>query len=158
MRDIAIASDHGGFELKQEIKDLLEEEGLVCIDFGTSNGESVDYPDYAEKVASAVSQREIKRGILICGTGIGMCIVANKFPHVRAGQCYDTYTARMSREHNDSNILVLGGRTTDKETAREIVKTWLNTEFTEGRHRRRINKITDIENKMKGLSSWEDIA
>lgn len=158
MKDIAIASDHGGFELKQEIKDLLEKEGFIFIDFGTLNGESVDYPDYAEKVALAVSRREVKRGILICGTGIGMCIVANKFPHVRAGQCHDIYTARMSREHNDSNILVLGGRTTDKKTAREIVKTWLNTEFTEGRHRRRVNKITDIENRVKGLSSWEDIA
>lgn len=149
MEKIAVGSDHGGFELKEVVKAVLEKEGLECIDFGTTDRESVDYPDYAEKVASAVSSGEIKRGVLICGTGIGMSMVANRFPNVRAGLCFDIYTAKMSREHNNSNLLLLGGRTTDKKTAEEIVKTWLNTEFAGERHQRRLDKLNKIEKKIK---------
>lgn len=149
MENIAIASDHGGFELKEAIKRFLDREGFGCIDFGTKDDESVDYPDYAEKVASSVSKGEVKRGILVCGTGIGMSMVANKFPNVRAGLCHDIYTAKMSREHNDSNILTLGGRVTDIEQAKEIVKTWLNTEFAGGRHKRRLDKLMEIEERMR---------
>ncbi|RME64609.1 MAG: ribose 5-phosphate isomerase B, partial [Nitrospirae bacterium] len=110
---------------------------------------SVDYPDFAEKVSMAVSSGEVQRGILICGTGIGMSIVANKFPGVRATLCYDLYTARMAREHNDSNILVLGGRITAEEMAKQIVKVWIETPFEGGRHERRLLKIKTIEEKLK---------
>ncbi len=144
---IAIASDHGGFPLKEIIKKYLDELGHECEDFGTMNEESVDYPDYASKVAKAVSENKFNKGILICGTGIGMSIVANKFPSVRAALCYDTETARLSREHNDANVLALGGRTTDSKLAKEIVHVWLTTEFSGERHLRRVNKIKDIEKK-----------
>lgn len=145
---IAIASDHGGRELKEKIIVLLREEGLEVIDYGVDNPESVDYPDYGIKVANAVSKGIAERGILSCGTGIGMSIVANKFPHVRAALCYDMFTARMSRLHNDANILVLGGRVLDKEVALMMVDVWLSTGFEGGRHQRRLDKISELE---KGL-------
>lgn len=145
---IAIASDHGGRELKEKIIVLLREEGLEVIDYGVDNPESVDYPDYGIKVANAVSKGIAERGILSCGTGIGMSIVANKFPHVRAALCYDMFTARMSRLHNDANILVLGGRVLDKEVALMMVDVWLRTGFEGGRHQRRLDKISELE---KGL-------
>ena len=145
---IAIASDHGGCELKEKIVELLKEKGLEVIDYGVDNPESVDYPDYGIKVANAVSKGIAERGILSCGTGIGMSIVANKFPDVMAALCYDMFTARMSRLHNDANILVLGGRVLDKEVALMMVDVWLRTGFEGGRHQRRLDKISEIE---KGL-------
>lgn len=142
---IAIAADHAGRDLKEEIKVFLKNKGIEVIDFGVDNPESVDYPDYGIKVAHAVSRGLVDRGILSCGTGIGMSIVANKFPNVRAALCCNMYTARMSRLHNDSNILVLGGRTIDKEIALLMVEVWLNTNFEGGRHLRRLEKIKRLE-------------
>lgn len=148
---VAIGSDHAGFQLKAELKGLLEELGHQCIDYGPETPESVDYPDFGEKVSEAVSSKKVDRGILICGTGIGMSIVANKFPDVRASLCNDLYTARMSRLHNDANILVIGGRIVGIDLAKEILKTWLTTEFEGGRHLRRIQKIKSIEER---YSRW----
>jgi len=144
---IAIASDHAGFELKEKIKKFLEELGHEYKDFGTDSEESVDYPDYALKVAESVAKKECDRGILICGAGIGMCMSANKVPGIRAASCYDTEMARLSREHNDANILTMGARLIDENTAKEIVQVWLTTEFAGGRHLRRVNKMKDIEKK-----------
>lgn len=138
---IIIGSDHAGFDLKEALKESFD--GMV--DVGTYSEDSVDYPDFAAKVARPISSGEFERGILICGSGIGMSIVANKFPGVRAALCTDTDTARMSRMHNDSNVLVLAGRRTDAETAAAIVNVWSNTEFEGGRHKRRLDKIKNIE-------------
>jgi len=147
---IGLACDHGGFELKEELKAFLKSSGVEPIDMGTFNEESVDYPDFGVLVAEKVSRGELERGILICGTGIGMAIVANKFPGVRAALANDLYSARCSREHNDANVLVIGGRIIGREVAMEIVKVWLNTPFGGGRHQRRIDKITALEKqKMK---------
>jgi ribose 5-phosphate isomerase B len=145
---IAIGCDHAGLELKNEIVKLLAGLGVDCIDYGTRTPESVDYPDFGEKVSEAVSSGEIERGILICGTGIGMSIVANKFPRIRASLCNDLFTAQMSRRHNDANILVLGGRIVGKDLAKEIVRTWVNTPFDGERHSNRLRKITLIENRL----------
>src|SRR4030065_2037610 len=145
---IAIASDHGGCDLKEKIVELLKEKGLEVTDYGVDNPESVDYPDYGIKVANAVSKGVADMGILSCGTGIGMSIVANKFPNVRAALCSDMFTARMSRLHNDANVLVLGGRTLEKDIALLMVEAWLKTEFEGGRHQRRLDKIRELE---KGL-------
>ncbi|MEE8574489.1 MAG: ribose 5-phosphate isomerase B [Thermodesulfobacteriota bacterium] len=148
MEKVIIASDHGGFELKEELKGFISGLGYEVVDKGCDSEASVDYPDIATPVASAVSKGDFKRAILICGTGIGMCMVANKFPGVRAALTGDIFSARMSREHNDSNILVLGGRVIGKELAREIVRVWLSTAYTvETRHERRLGKIKDIEKK-----------
>lgn len=146
---IAIGCDHAGFELKNEIISLLNDLGIECIDYGTKNTDSVDYPDLAEKVSEAVSSGRIERGILICGTGIGMSIVANKFPNIRAALCNDLFTAKMSRLHNDANILVLGGRIVGKDLAKEIVRTWVSTPFEGERHCIRLKKITEIEEHLK---------
>jgi len=145
---IAIGCDHAGVELKKEIISLLTELGIEYSDYGTKGTESVDYPDFGEKVAEAVSSGRIERGILICGTGIGMSIVANKFPHIRASLCNDLYTAKMSRLHNDANILVIGGRIVGKDLAKEIVKTWVSTPFEGKRHHLRLKKITKIEERL----------
>ena len=142
---VLIASDHAGYEMKETLKPYLVERGLAVVDMGPDGEDSVDYPDYAAKVASAVSRREASRGILICGTGLGMSIVANRFPGVRAALCYHTSAARYSREHNDSNILVLGGRMLGKALACEIVGVWLDTPFAGGRHERRLVKIRELE-------------
>ena len=142
---IAIASDHAGVDLKNDIAQLLRQLQHEPIDFGVHNRDSVDYPDYGIPVAEAASEGKAERGILICGTGIGMSIVANKFPHVRAALCYDLFTAKISRLHNDANILVLGGRVLDYNKAREIVPLWLTTGFDGGRHERRLKKIEEIE-------------
>src|SRR3989338_6853522 len=142
---IAIASDHGGCDLKEKIVELLKEKGFEITDYGVDNHESVDYPDYGIKVANAVSKGVANRGILSCGTGIGMSIVANKFPNVRAALCNDMFTARMSRLHNDANILVLGGRTLEKDVALLMVDAWLKTGFEGGRHQRRLDKIKELE-------------
>ncbi|HLA48869.1 MAG: ribose 5-phosphate isomerase B [Nitrospinae bacterium RIFCSPLOWO2_02_FULL_39_110] len=149
MEKIAIASDHGGFELKEEIKLFLKELGYEPVDFGTHNNDSVDYPDFGIKVAEAVSNGNIPSGILICGTGIGMSIVVNKFPGVRGALCNDIYTARMSREHNDSNILILGGRVVGKGLAMEMIRIWLTTKFEGGRHQKRLDKIKELEERIR---------
>ncbi|MBI5641593.1 MAG: ribose 5-phosphate isomerase B [Nitrospirae bacterium] len=145
---IAIGSDHAGFGLKQEIIGILNSLNIEFMDCGTDSGESVDYPDFGEKVSSLVSSGKLERGILICGTGIGMSMVANKFPNVRAALCNDLFSARMSRLHNDSNILVLGGRIIGRDLASEIVKVWLSTPFEGDRHQKRLNKIRKIEESL----------
>lgn len=142
---IGIASDHGGFELKEDIKAYLEEKGFEYTDYGTNSSDSVDYPDYGEKLAKGVVAKEVDKGIAICGTGIGISIACNKVKGIRAGLCGDTYSARMSREHNNANILALGGRVIGKDLAIEIVATWLEAEFQGGRHGRRVDKICGIE-------------
>lgn len=146
---IGIGCDHAGLELKNEILSLLKDLGFECVDFGTDSPQSVDYPDFGEKVSEAVSSGRVERGILICGTGIGMSIVANKFPHVRASLCNELFTARMSRLHNDANILVLGGRIVGKDLAKEIVRTWISAPFEGERHCLRLKKITLIEDRLK---------
>lgn len=144
---IALGSDHGGYYLKEEIKKFLEEEGFEYHDFGSFGPEAVDYPDFARQVAEAVARGEFERGILCCGTGIGVAIAANKVPGIRAALCHDTFSARASREHNDANILTLGGRVIGPGLAREIVITWLKAEFAGGRHARRVTKIAALEEK-----------
>jgi ribose 5-phosphate isomerase B len=142
---IGIGSDHGGFELKEEIIGHLKEVGIEFIDFGTYSKDSVDYPDYGKKVAEAVISKEVDRGIVVCGTGIGISIAANKVKGIRCALCCDTYSARMSREHNNANVLALGARVIGSGLALEIVETWLKSEFQGGRHEIRVNKISDIE-------------
>ncbi|MBI5740810.1 MAG: ribose 5-phosphate isomerase B [Nitrospirae bacterium] len=145
---IAIGCDHAGVAMKNEITPVLKELGVEWEDVGTNTEESVDYPDFGEKVAELVSSGKIERGVLVCGTGIGMSIVANKFPNVRAALCGETYSAKMSRLHNDANLLVLPGRNIDGQTAAEIVKTWFTTPFEGGRHQRRLDKIRAIESRL----------
>lgn len=142
---IAIGSDHAGYDLKMEIIKFLEEAGYEYRDMGTDSSQSVDYPDYGYKVAKAVADKEYDRGILICGTGIGMCITANKVKGVRAALCHDVFSAKATRNHNDSNVLTLGARVIGAGLALEIVKTWLGEEFDGGRHQNRLDKISDIE-------------
>jgi RpiB/LacA/LacB family sugar-phosphate isomerase len=148
MEKIVIASDHAGRELKEDLKEFLQGMGFETMDMGVNNDASVDYPDYGTPVAERVSRGEIERGVLLCATGIGMSILANKFANVRAALVNDVYTARMAKEHNDANILVIGGRVVGKGLAREIVKTWLETTFQGGRHQRRLDKIRELEAKM----------
>jgi len=143
---IAIGSDHGGYNLKMEIIKHLEKNGYEVKDFGTSSCDSVDYPDIALPVAKAVISGECEKGILVCGTGIGISIAANKVPGIRAALCTDSFMARLSREHNDANVLALGGRIIGTELALDIVDVWLKTEFSGGRHKTRIDKISQIEN------------
>lgn len=139
---IALGADHGGFEYKNKISDLLKKEGYDVTDFGTYSKESCDYPVFAKKVAEAVSTGVCDRGILICGTGIGMSITANKFKGIRAALCSDTFSAKATREHNDSNILCMGERVITFDKAEEITRIWLETEFSgEERHIRRIGMI-----------------
>jgi ribose 5-phosphate isomerase B len=145
---IAIGCDHAGVELKKELISLLDKLNIRHIDYGTNSSESVDYPDFGEKVSEAVSSGNVEKGILICGTGIGMSIVANKFPGIRASLCNELFTARMSRLHNDANILVIGGRIVGKDLAKEIVRTWVSTSFEGERHSRRLEKISRIENRL----------
>ncbi|MCL4441954.1 MAG: ribose 5-phosphate isomerase B [Firmicutes bacterium] len=142
---LAVGCDHGGFKLKEEIRKLLQEKGYDFKDFGTFSEESVDYPDIALEVARAVRDGHFDRGILICGTGIGIGIVANKLPGIRAALCHDTFSARASREHNNANILTMGERVIGPGLARDIVNIWLETDFAGGRHARRVQKISDIE-------------
>jgi len=149
MKKIAIASDHGGFDLKESIIAHLLNTGWQVDDLGPHNGESVDYPDYGIKLAEAVSEKKVTRGIVICGTGIGMSIVVNRYPGIRGTLCADLFTAKLCREHNDSNILIMGGRVIGKGLAAEIVTTWLNTPFEGGRHQRRLDKINQIDASIK---------
>ncbi len=144
---VGLASDHGGFGLKEDLRALLKSMGVDSVDLGSFDETSVDYPDFGIQVAEKISRGELERGILICGTGIGMSVVANKFPGVRAALANELYSARCSREHNDANILVLGGRVVGPGLAREIVKIWLETPFSGGRHQRRLEKITALEKK-----------
>lgn len=144
---IALGSDHEGFHLKEAIKIYLEEEGIDYEDYGTDSTESVDYPLYGLRVAEAVAEKECDFGIICCGTGIGISIAANKVPGIRCAVVSDVYSAQMSREHNDANILALGGRVIGPGLAVKIVETWLATEFAGGRHQRRINGICEIEKK-----------
>lgn len=142
---IGIGGDHGGFELKEYIKEYLDKVKIPYIDYGTNSLDSVDYPDYGRKVADAVMAKQVDLAIVICGTGIGISIACNKVKGIRCALCGDTYSARMSREHNNANILALGGRVIGRDLAIEIVSTWLKAEFAGGRHENRINKISDIE-------------
>ena len=144
-RRVAIAADHGGFSMKENLKPFLQKQGYLVDDCGTHSTESVDYPDFAYVVAKKVSDGEAWRGIIIDGAGIGSCMVANKVPGVRAAMCYDHATALNSREHNNANVLTLGAGMIDNALARQIVLTWLNTKFGGGRHARRVDKIMDIE-------------
>ncbi|MDX2448077.1 MAG: ribose 5-phosphate isomerase B [Desulfobacterales bacterium] len=142
---IVIGSDHAAYQMKETIKSYLESEGFSIEDAGALGTDSVDYPDFGIKVASAISSGKHKRGILMCGTGLGMSMVANRFPGVRAALCGDTFSAVMSRQHNDANILVLGGRVIGDVLAKEIVKAWLKTEFEGGRHKKRLDKFDRID-------------
>lgn len=146
---VAIGCDHAGIELKEQLIVLLEKMDIEQLDEGTNTPDSVDYPDFGEKVSLAVAGGKADRGILICGTGIGMSIVANKIKGIRAALCSETFSARMSRLHNDANVLVLGGRVIGKALAEEITRVWLETTFDGGRHAKRLDKISLIEEKNK---------
>lgn len=145
---IAVASDHGGVKLKDFIVKTLQARGIEVVDYGTNGPESVDYPDFGRMVALRVAKGEVERGVLICTNGIGMSILANKFPGVRAALVYDVGGARMSREHNDSNILVLGGGVVPESLAEQILQVWLETPFAGGRHQRRLEKIAQVEQEL----------
>jgi ribose 5-phosphate isomerase B len=142
---IIIGSDHAAYDLKEKIKDYLVKRSVDVEDAGCHSEDSVDYPDFGIKVASMVSTGKFEQGILMCGTGIGMSMVANKFPHVRAALCDGLFSAAMSRRHNNSNILVMGARVIGESLAMEIVKVWLETPFDGGRHQRRLEKFDRIE-------------
>lgn len=146
---IALGSDHGGFRLKEAIKKDLVEKGYEVEDFGSTSTDSCDYPDFAIPVAKKVASGEFDRGILICGTGIGIGIVANKIKGVRAALCHDTFSAQATRNHNDANVLTMGERVVGEGLALKIVETFLNSDFEAGRHQRRIDKITALE------ATWE---
>lgn len=144
---VALGSDHAGFDLKEQVRKWLEAWSIPVQDFGCGSLESVDYTDYAVPAVSAVKSGECDRAILVCGTGIGMSIAANKFPGIRASLCHDLFSAKATREHNDSNVLCIGSRVIGAGLAEEIVHTWLETGFAGGRHQRRLDKITAIERR-----------
>jgi ribose 5-phosphate isomerase B len=150
-KTVAIGSDHGGFQMKQALKPLLAELGLHIQDVGSADEKPVDYPDIAEKVALMVARGEAARGVIIDGAGIGSCMAANKIPGVRAALCYDKASARNSREHNDSNVLTLGGRLLTESVAADVLRVWLTTPFGGGRHQGRVQKISEIERR---YSNW----
>jgi ribose 5-phosphate isomerase B len=152
MTVVALGADHAGFPLKEDLKEWLIAHGYDVVDLGTQSTESVDYPDYAAAVGSTVTAGKAERGVLVCGTGIGMAMAANKMPGVRAAGCSDAYTARMSREHNDANVLALGARITGRDAAIEILATWLAAEFAGGRHARRMEKIANLD-RVRGPES-----
>ncbi len=145
---LIIGSDHAGFELKEYLLTVLRARNIEVVDWGVADETPADYPDIGQAVAEKISRQEFDCGILICGTGIGMSIVANRFPGVRAALCHDLYTARLSREHNDANLLVLGGRLLGKGLAKEILQVWLDSEFQGGHHQRRIAKINSLDQKI----------
>lgn len=142
---VAIGSDHGGFRLKEEIMKMLTARGIAFRDVGTYSTEAVDYPDISRSVGQAVASGECKRGIIVCGTGIGVCIAANKIKGIRAALCHDIFSAQMAREHNDANVLTLGERVIGTGPALMIVEKWLATDFAGGRHAGRVAKITELE-------------
>lgn len=144
---IVIGSDHGGVEMKSDLINYLRRRGIESVDAGTNGSDSVDYPVFGQKVAEMVVQNKAVAGILICGTGIGMSIAANKVPGIRAALVTDVFMARMAKEHNNANILVLGGRVLDSQKACDLVGAWLDAAFEGGRHQGRLDKITEIENK-----------
>lgn len=146
---IAIGSDHGGYELKNKVIQFLKDEGHTVEDLGTHSKESCDYPMIGFEVAKAIDDRNVKRGILICKTGVGMAIIANKVHGVRAAACYDINMAKSSREHNDCNVIVLAADYTDFKKAKEILKAWFKAEHSEERHARRVKQIKDIEAKLR---------
>jgi len=148
MKPIAIASDHAGFRLKEKLKSHLAKKGLIINDLGTYSEERCDYPDFAGRLASSVSKGRFERGVLVCKSGIGNSIVANKFPGVRAALCYNARAAKLSREHNDSNVLVLGSAFVNQAQAERILNIWVKTGFLGGRHRRRLNLIKKIEKEI----------
>ncbi len=146
-RRIALGADHAGYQVKERIKEFLQKSNYEVIDFGTHSAESVDYPDYAVRVAQSVASAEAERGVLVCGTGIGTAMTANKIPGIRAANCNDTYTARMATEHNNANVLAVGARVVDANHAVAIVKEWLHARFQGGRHQRRLDKIAELERR-----------
>jgi RpiB/LacA/LacB family sugar-phosphate isomerase len=145
MGTIALGADHAGVPLKEDLKGWLIQRGWDVVDCGTQSTEPVDYPDFAVAVAQAVTTGKAERGVLVCGTGVGMAMAANKVPGVRAANVTDAYTARMSCEHNDANVLALGARITAREAAREILEVWLDARFQGGRHARRVAKLSDLD-------------
>ena len=148
---IAIAADHGGFELKDSMVEYIKSLGNEVVDLGTNSADSVDYPDYAKKVCEEIQKGNSDLGILICGTGIGMSLAANKFEGIRAACVSDVYSAKMSRNHNNANVLCIGARVIGDEVAKLITKTFLENEFEAGRHQRRVDKIMAFEKENKGL-------
>jgi ribose 5-phosphate isomerase B len=142
---IALGADHAGYELKQKIRARLEQQGIEVDDKGTIDNNSVDYPDYARQVGHDVADKKVDLGILVCGSGIGMAIAANKVPGVRAANVSTEYEAQMSREHNDANVLAIGARILQNDQAFKIVDTWIKTQFAGGRHQKRVDKISEIE-------------
>jgi ribose 5-phosphate isomerase B len=139
---IAVASDHAGLFLKREIIEEINNLGLQSLDLGTHTPDSVDYPDFADRLAASLHDGDAQKGVLLCGTGIGISIAANRHRHIRAALCHDVTTARLCREHNDANVLVLGGRTIGSTTARECLRTFLDTPFAGGRHQGRVDKLS----------------
>lgn len=150
MKKVALSADHGGYELKQEIIDYLLSKNYEVLDLGTGSGESVDYPEYAAKSAKAVLSGDADCAVIICGSGIGISISANKFKGIRAALCFDAYTAKMCRLHNDANVMALGGRITTIDRAKDMVELFLTTEFEGGRHQRRVDKIDEL-----AAESWK---
>ena len=146
---IAIGADHAGYRLKEQLRNYLSQKGYTVEDVGTYSEASVDYPDFAEQVALRVANSHAKFGVLVCGTGLGMTIAANKVIGVRAAMCNDTLAASLSRAHNDANVLALGGRILDEAAARNILDVWLSTPFAAGRHQERVSKIETIENHLE---------
>jgi len=144
-RPVALASDHAGFRVKEIAKQVLRDLGIPVEDFGADSEDSVDYPDYARRALTFIVGGKADRGVLVCGSGVGMSIVANKFPGIRAALVTDTKIAEMSRKHNDANVLVLPGWKMEREEAEAILKVWLRTEFEGGRHQRRLDKIRALE-------------
>ncbi|ADD68682.1 sugar-phosphate isomerase, RpiB/LacA/LacB family [Denitrovibrio acetiphilus DSM 12809] len=150
MKKVALAADHGGVQLKDEIIEYLKSKQFDILDLGTNSGESVDYPEYGAKAAVAVTNGEADCAIIMCGSGIGISIAANKFKGVRCALCFDAYTAKMCRQHNDANIMALGGRITTIDRAKDMVDLFLETEFEGGRHQRRIDKLDAL-----AAESWK---
>ena len=146
---IALGSDHGGYELKRALIPFLQGRDIDVADVGTNSTDSVDYPDFAERVALLVANGEADSGILVCGTGIGISIAANKVPGIRAALATDPFMARMAKEHNNANVLVLGGRVIDEAKAKELVGAWLDADFEGGRHQQRLDKIAELERKYR---------
>lgn len=146
---IGIGNDHSAVEMKQEVVKFLEDLGYEVVNYGTDSTESCNYPEYGEKVARAVVAKEVDLGILICGTGVGISLAANKVKGIRAVVCSEPYSARLSKQHNNTNILAFGARVVGTELAKMIIEEWLNAEFEGGRHQERVNMIMDIENREK---------